>query len=206
MHSSWLTYLLCCFLYWKHFKQSREAFHNVVTFCSSLLFQKAEQPLDPTKPPYTISVAAIRLAADTIKIKAKLSQMDLFVLKPTSKLTPSLLCLLFLLQCSQMELNILSLSLWWCTLPSPLSLWFPYANKDLCLFSFTPDLVGRKASDRTILEQPSPKRQRDFRLKSQAGCSEYVTQVVQTANSVGIHQWAHTHIRSLSLEVEQHRH
>lgn len=42
-----------------------------------------------------------------------------------------------------------------------------------------------ETSDRTIFEQPSPKRQRDFGLKSRARCSEYVTRVVQTTNSVG---------------------
>lgn len=51
-----------------------------------------------------------------------------------------------------------------------------------------------ETSDRTILEQPSPKRLRDFRLKSRARCSEYVTQVLQKTSRVCIHQWAHTHL------------
>lgn len=51
-----------------------------------------------------------------------------------------------------------------------------------------------ETSDRTILEQPCQKRQSDFRLKSQAGCSEYVTQVVQTTNSSRIYQGARAHL------------
>lgn len=55
-----------------------------------------------------------------------------------------------------------------------------YANQDLRLFSFTPDSMGGRwgggTSDRTIFEQPSPKRQSDF--LSRAGCSECVTQLV----------------------------
>lgn len=83
------------------------------------------------------------LAAGTIEIKASWSQGDVFVHKPTSKLTLPPLSPSFLLQHSQMELNILSLAVRWCTLLTPLSLWFPYANKDQCLSSFTPDLVER---------------------------------------------------------------
>lgn len=77
--------------------------------CSCLVFQKTEQPLDPS---LHIQLVYTRLAADTIKIKYTRSQMHLFVLKPTSKLTPSPLCLSLLLQRSQMELEMLSLSAW----------------------------------------------------------------------------------------------
>lgn len=64
-------------------------------FCSSLVFQKTEQPLDPSLHMQSLYT---RVVADIVKIKAALSQMELFVLEPTSKLTPSPLCLSFLLQ------------------------------------------------------------------------------------------------------------
>lgn len=136
----------------------------------------------------------MRLAADAVKIKASLSRTDLFVLKPTSKLTPSPLRLSF---CTSALTDGIEYALPFSVVMSacsPVTMVSLYANKDLCLFSFTPDLVeGGGPSDRTILEQPSPKRQRDFVLKRRAGCSEYVTQVVQTTSSVCIHQWVHTH-------------
>lgn len=68
-------------------------------------------------------------------------------------------------------------SLWSCALLSLTPLGFPYANKDWYLPSHLTWLG--ETSVRTILEQLSPKWQRDFRLKSQAGCSEYVTQVAR---------------------------
>lgn len=79
--------------------------------CSSLVFQKTEQPVEPN---LHIKSVYFRLAPDTRKIKASLSQMDLFVLKPTSKLTPSPARLSF----STRRWNWIysAFPAWWCTL------------------------------------------------------------------------------------------
>lgn len=77
------------------------------SFCSSRAFQETAVGF---KPPYRVQLMYTSLAAGTIEIKASRSQGDLFVHKPTSKLTLPPLSPSFLLQHSQMELNILSLA------------------------------------------------------------------------------------------------
>lgn len=159
-------------------------------FSSSLVFQKkTEQQMNPS---LHISSVYTRLAVDTIKMKASLSQMDLFVLKPTSKLTSSPLSFQLLLL--TLADGIEHTQPFREELYSPISChygFFMLVKISVCLPSHL--TWSGETSDRTILEKPSPKRKSDFRLKNAAGCSEYVTQVVQTARTVAVHQSVYTH-------------
>ncbi len=198
-----LTYtpaLLCCFLT-GNISNNLGWFLSVVFFLFQSCISKDWAGVG-AKPPYTIG-----LNQAGSRYSKSWSQMDVFVPELTLKVTPPLR-LPLLLQHLQMKSKILSFR---CsdvsTLPS-LSLWFPYANKDPCLSSFTPDLMERNQWQDNIRAAISTEAE-GFQAGESGKTHWIVTQVVQTSNSIGILQWAHTHthtgshMRSLSLEVEQ---